>query len=118
MDQPTVEAIATFLPHDEGGRSTLLTFKSEPWYRPHIVIQDSAIRTAEVDENGMNNENYLGVEFIDGPEHLQFGHRDQYQLRLFYSPAVDYSAVIVGAEFTIREGARIVGFGTVLSRSG
>jgi hypothetical protein len=33
-----------------------------------------------------------------------------------YHPRVDYDAVCVGATFTLREGGKVVGFGTVMER--
>lgn len=115
-DIPVINTEVVFLSYDEGGRKTLPNFKAQPWYRPHIVIQDPMIRVATIDENGIGKEHYLGVEFIDGPEHVDPGYGNQYILRLLHHSRIDYSNVIEGATFTIREGSRIVGFGTVLSR--
>ena len=117
LDCPMIVADVTFLSPDDGGRQTLPSFKTKPWYRPHIVIQDPAIRSAMVDENGNSNEHYLGVEFVDGPIDPKFGNNNRCKLRLSYHPRVDYSNVAGGETFTVREGGRLVGFGTVLSRS-
>jgi hypothetical protein len=113
----SIAANVTFLSHHDGGRRTLPSFRSKPWYRPHIVIQEPMIRSADVDANGLGTKLYLGVEFIDGPDHPEFGRCGQYQLLLPYHPHVDYSSVLEGATFTVREGNRIVGYGAVLSRS-
>ena len=113
---PVVHVEATFLPRDEGGRQSLPSFDKQPWYRPHIVIQDSDVRSATVEANGVGNESYLGVQFIDGPTHPRFGHSEHFTVQLMYHPRVDYSDVLAEARFTIREGARIIGFGRVLSR--
>lgn len=117
VDTPVVTVDATFLAHEDGGRKTLPSFSREPWYRPHIVIQDPNARSPKVDENGMSAEDYLGVQFIDSPEKPEFDRSDRYTLRLMYHPSVDYSAVVDGANFTVREGGRIVGCGTVIARS-
>jgi hypothetical protein len=117
VDTPVVIVDVTFLAREDGGRKTLPSCSRKPWYRPHIVIHDPATRSEKVDANGMCNENYLGVQFIDGPARPEFNRQDRYTLRLIYHPAVDYTAVVDDATFTVREGGRIVGYGTVFSRS-
>ena len=117
VDTPVVIVDATFLAHEDGGRKTLPSFSQEPLYRPHIVIQDPATRSPKVDANGLSTEDYLGVQFIGGPKSPEFNRQHRYTLRLMYHPTVDYTAVVDGATFTVREGGRIVGYGTVVSRS-
>ena len=111
-----VNAEVTFLSEADGGRNAMPHFNSPAPYRPHIVIQDSAIRAATYDERGMVNERYLAVEFVGGPDSSTPGMSSKVIIRLSYFPRVDYSAVQDGATFTIREGGRIVGFGLVESR--
>jgi len=36
------------------------------------VVQDATIRHAAYDDAGMGNEQYMGVEFVDGPEDADF----------------------------------------------
>ena len=116
-DTPVATVDAMFLCYEDGGRKTLPSFSREPWYRPHIVVQDPNIRSPQVDVNGMSTEDYLGVQFIGGPDKPEFNRTDRYTLQLLYHPSVDYSDVADGSTFTVREGGRIVGFGTVVSRS-
>lgn len=117
MALPLVTVDATFIPPDDGGRSTLPTFGGKPWYRPHIVIQDPNDQDPDDKAEDSRNEEYLGVQFLNGPSNAQFDTSMRYALCLMYHPHVDYSDVIEGATFTIREGARLVGFGEVVSRT-
>ena len=117
VDVPLVTIDATFLSNKDGGRSTLPAFDYKLWYRPHIVIQDPTIRSPLVDAHGISTEDYLGVQFVDGPKNPGFDHSNRYSIRLMYHPTVDYSDVVEGATFTVREGGRIVGFGRVISRT-
>ncbi len=112
MALPFVTVNATFIAPDDGGRSTLPTFGGETWYRPHIVIQDLDDRAED-----SRNEEYLGVQFLNGPSNARFRTSLRYTLCLMYHPHVDYSDVTEGATFTMREGARLVGFGEVVSRT-
>lgn len=83
---------------------------------PHIVVRAPAILEATLDAVDAENEDYLGVEFVDGPANYVLGNTVEANLRLMYHPRVDYGALIPGATFSIREGGRIVGDGEVLSR--
>ena len=74
------------------------------------------MRRAILDENNVANEEYLGVVFLDGPKEVQFGHSARCTLALIYFPEVSYSQLEVGATFTVREGAGVVGHGVVLER--
>lgn len=116
-DQPAIVARIAFLPPDEGGRLRLPTFRCEPWYSPHIVIQDENVRAAIIDSDGRGREEYLGVQFIDGPVKYAHGEPAEFVLELLYHPRVSYESVVEGATFTVREGGRIVGSGRVLSRA-
>jgi len=80
-------------------------------YRPHLVVQDTTVRQA-VSPADNEIEPYLGVVFIEGQVPI-VGDPILATLALMYYPGVDYSALQVGATFTIREGPQIVGFGTV-----
>lgn len=113
---PVVDVDATFLSQDDGGRQSLPFFNRQPWYRPHIVLQNPDVRVATVDANGVCDEYYLGVQFISGPKDPTFNQAHNFSLRLMYHPRVDYSEVLPDATFTIREGGRVIGFGRVLTR--
>lgn len=112
MEIPSISASITFLTPQEGGRSQNAYDSSH--YRPHIVIGDPNQRVAVVDGTGVATEKYLGVQFTGDNRVLPAGSDHQVTLRLIYFPEVDYSAVISGATFTIREGGAIVGFGRVI----
>lgn len=109
---PIVTAEIVFLTEAEGGRR----LAANVGYRPHIVVQDRSIRSSTVDERGWSNEEYLGVMFTAWPDGYANGASGEFQMELWYHPRVDYTKVIPGATFTIREGGRVVGHGLILSR--
>jgi hypothetical protein len=110
--RPTIVAEVVMLATEDGGRKSL----AGEGYVPHVVIQDRAIRHATVDDRGQGNEEYLGVRLIVCDGLSVAGVSSEHKFELMYWPQVDYSKVVPGASFTIREGARIVGHGVVLSR--
>jgi len=114
---PLVEAEITFIPELEGGRATppLLVW-SDGSYRPHIVIGDPNQRRAVMVGNEIQ-ETYLGILFKSGPTSVEFNESICAKFYLLYYPHVAYESVVPGATFTIREGARIVGFGQVMKLS-
>ncbi len=61
-------------------------------------------------------ENYMGVSFLPRLESVSPGEPFTAELALMYYPNVDYSELVPGATFTIREGGKIVGTGKVLAR--
>ncbi len=87
-------------------------------YRPHIVIGPASQRAAIVVDGNKLTEAYLGVCFWSGAETIEPGQTVIAKLALIYYPEseVHYSKVVPGAEFTIREGGNVVGYGTVLRR--
>jgi translation elongation factor EF-Tu-like GTPase len=114
---PTIEVDVTFLSISEGGRQHPLYFGAYPGqYWPHLVVGDPKQRKAIVRDGNVLIEEYLGVTFLDGPEVIHPGDSFAAKLSLMYHPDVDYSAVVPGATFTIREGGQIVGFGRVTRR--
>lgn len=115
MSLPIVQADVTFLTTAEGGRRTVPGLCRE--YRPHIVVQSPDVRHAEYDEHGHGCEHYLGVCFLATDHVCKLGNPVEVTMELMYHPHVDYSEVLSGSTFTIREGGKIVGFGTVLSRT-
>jgi translation elongation factor EF-Tu-like GTPase len=110
---PSVSAEVVYLAREEGGRAT----PPCSGYMPHIVVQDRTVRTATRDQRGWSNESYLGIRLTDCPSGYNNGNAGDFTFDLMYHPRVDYSDVIPGAKFTVREGGHIVGHGIVLSRS-
>src|SRR5438132_449980 len=100
------EVLIEFLPTEKGGRRTpiCLPTDSEAHYCPHFRVC------------GGDGE-YLGVEFVDGPDvPVLPGGRTFATVRFIYEPAVCYDALVVGAQFEVMEGARVVGTGQVTRR--
>ena len=112
---PIVSVEATFLTAAEGGRVQVPDFALAN-YMPHLVVQSPDVRQAVIIDNYPTDE-YLGARFIQGPKDYRAGQSGQFTLELMYWPQVNYEALRVGATFTIREGHRIIGFGTVLDRT-
>ena len=111
---PHLHLEITFLSTSEGGRD-----KPPPQigrapgkYRPHIVIGDPKQRKAIIVGNEIR-ETYLGVIFVSGPDEVRVGEPIEAEAELMYYPQTEHEAVVPGATFTIREGARIVGYGRV-----
>jgi hypothetical protein len=109
---PRITVDVTFLSSSEGGRSKAA--RNSPQYRPHLVVGDPAQRVALTAADGRTLlEDYLGVCFAGDGEELLPGQRYEIDLLLVYAPQVNYDALRPGASFTIREGGRVVGFGSV-----
>ena len=110
---PTITASVTFLTRDEGGRSKPPI--GSRTYRPHLVVGDPRQRVALTASDGRSiEEEYLGVQFTGSDDDLLVAGRSHtVVLELVYYPSVDYAALTTGAEFTIREGGTIVGYGRV-----
>ncbi|HEU4601210.1 MAG TPA: hypothetical protein VFS24_04540 [Steroidobacteraceae bacterium] len=85
---------------------------------PHIVIGPTDQRVAKRDGR-MLVERHQGVMFMDEYLKIEPGETVEVTLALMYydEPNVIYEDVIPGATFTLREGSKIVGFGTVLERA-
>jgi translation elongation factor EF-Tu-like GTPase len=99
---PQIEVEMLFLTKAEGGRDRPPVFTTPTMYRPHLVVADST--------------DYLGVIFQAAPEFVQPQVSFTATLGLVYYPKVDYAALAPGAEFTVREGARVVARGRVTKR--
>lgn len=98
---------------EEGGRSRPLG-PGPSTYRPHLVVGDPDQRGLVDDCEDGKGANLLGVQFPELVEPLLAGRAFELELLLPYS-GVDYSELVSGATFTIREGGRrVVGYGTVL----
>lgn len=96
----TVEAEVTFLAPEQGGRQ-LGPLLDNQRYRPHLRVPP--------------DPSMLGVEFVAGPEgQVPFGIPVLATIRFVYEPDVSYAALQSGCRFEILEGARIVGYGTVV----
>ncbi len=112
-----VEAEVTLLTTEEGGRRTGVDLdRSIPVYMPHIVVGDPLQRAAIVDAQRRVVEEYLGVRFLPAKQTLTLGARATVELELMFHPHPGYDRLQPGVTFTIREGARIVGYGTILTR--
>lgn len=111
---PTIRASLTLLPEIERGRNTL-------WraYRPHIVIGPADQRQAKMEGNTCV-ERYQGVVLMDEYLKIEPGETAEVTMALAYyqEPGILYEDVVPAATFTLREGPNIVGYGTVLSRTG
>ena len=111
-----IEVELTFRPASQGGRHIPDGILSGYTYRPHIVIGSPAQQHAVIADSNRVTEDYLGVAFASGPAHVELGQACVAQAALIYEPAVEYSTVVPGATFTLREGAQIVGHGRVTKR--
>jgi translation elongation factor EF-Tu-like GTPase len=100
------EVLIELLPTDKGGRRTPIRLSTDnaTHYRPHFRVR-----------NG--NGEMLGVEFVDGPdEPVAPGGNTYATVRFVYEPEVCYDELVIGAEFDILEGGRVVGVGRVTRR--
>jgi len=91
-----------FLTKAEGGRDRPPVFTTPTMYRPHIVVAGTT--------------DYLGVIFQAVPEFVETQIPFTATLGLLFYPKVEYAALVAGVEFTVREGARVVGRGKVTRR--
>ena len=108
------------LSKEEGGRATPLSAVAyQGQYRPHIVLQPREIRQAKIDmRDGRGHivDEYLGVAFWTGPDPIPISKPFTVTMLLMFAPHPAYDPVVPGADFTIREGPKIIGHGTVLKR--
>ena len=115
-----ISAEVVMLSFEDGGRATpLLPGGYQGHYRPHIVLQSRETRQAKIEMRGEQRQivdEYLGVAFWSGPDPIPISQAFTVAMFLMYSPHPSYDRVVPGSEFTIREGARIVGHGVVLKR--
>jgi len=106
---PTVRAKLTLLPSFEHPR-----WPNRGKYMPHVVVGDPSQRTAIMGPGNTATEDYLGVLFADAPDEIAPGQTVELTFVLMYWPGKNYERLVSGATFTLREGAKIVGFGQVL----
>jgi hypothetical protein len=100
------EVLIEFLPTEKGGRRTpiCLSTDSPGPYRPHFRVCDG-------------DGESLGVEFVDGPDDpIAPGGSTSATVRFVDEPQVCYDALVVGAQFEVIEGSRVVGTGQVTRR--
>lgn len=100
------EVLVEFLATENGGRTTRIGISSDASgrYRPHFRVC-----------NG--DGKMLGVEFIDGPdEPVLPGDSIHATVRFVYEPEVCYDALVVGAQFEVLEGSRVIATGRVIRR--
>jgi hypothetical protein len=103
-----------FFSYKNGGRITLSeNMLSTRLYRPHLVVGDPNQKHTKYSEKHSCIENYLGVVFIEQSDKLV---ADKEILVTVLKPyeGVDYSELVSGVTFTIREGGKVVGNGIVL----
>jgi len=100
------EVLIELLSTEQGGRRTPISLSTDrpDHYRPHLRLRDG-------------DGKYLGVEFVDGPDDpIPPGGSTYAKVRFIYEPQVCYDALVVGAQFEIMEGPRVVGTGQVTRR--
>jgi len=110
-----IDADVHFISTAEGGRTHPLDLgHPSARYRPHVVVGDISQRVAIVDGHRLT-ETYLGVEFQPQNITLWPGGSARVRLGLMFYPAPEYDALQPGVTFTVREGVKVVGYGTVTS---
>ena len=100
------EILVEFLPTENGGRRTPICLSTDApgHYRPHLRVLGS-------------DGQYLGVEFVDGPDDpVSPGASTYATVRFMYEPEVCYDTLVVGAQFEVMEGSRVVANGRVTRR--
>jgi hypothetical protein len=121
--QPILEFISAevvMLSFEDGGRATPLSAGAyQGHYRPHIVLQPKETRQAKIKLSAKQKQivdEYLGVAFWSGQDPIPVSQPFTVVMRLIYAPHPAYGQIAPCAEFTIREGSRIVGYGKVIKR--
>ena len=114
MDILSIRARVVFRNTKGGGRQQPPVDTNE--YRPHVVIGDRNQKEALFADDGRTLvEEYLAVVFTGDGRPMEFDKEWDVVLRL-WNDAADYSGLVPGATFTIREGGHIVGSGEVLEK--
>ena len=95
---PGAKVIVQFVAADVGGR-TMPAYLTQK-YRPHFRV---------------GSGEYLGVVFLgdESSAPIRPGTCMNAEVAFIYAPDVDYGDLLVGTQFQILEGARIVGIGVV-----
>ena len=101
---PEIETEIILFSPESGGRKSISQLKG---FMPHLVIGSSHLKAKD--------EDYLGVVVIQPSSMINYSTPTRVRFGLMYYPKVDYSKLVVGVEFTIREGSSVIGSGKVLS---
>ncbi|MEM6499450.1 MAG: hypothetical protein AAF709_22345, partial [Pseudomonadota bacterium] len=106
----------TFLSKTQGGRAYGFERAALQGggYRPHIVIAQPHAPDPSMDEILRSNEGYIAVAFQSAPEVIDFGRPFEAELLILDNHHLGQQPVMLGTMFTIREGVRIVGHGTIV----
>ena len=116
-----IDAEVVILSSADGGKAIPLSpVAYQGQYRPHIVLQSRQVRQAQIEmRDGLRHitDEYLAVVFWNGPDPIPVSTPFTLTMLLMYVPHPLYDRVLPGAEFTIREGGKIIGHGQVLRRS-
>jgi hypothetical protein len=103
-----------FFSEECGGRQQLPEdLLSIGTYRPHFVVGDPEQKPVIVDKHNKSQECYLGIAFTSQEGALKAENEIEALVITVY-PDVDYSELVSGSTFTIREGQKIVGNGKVI----
>ncbi|RYF31930.1 MAG: hypothetical protein EOO23_00875 [Comamonadaceae bacterium] len=95
---PGAKVCIEFVSADVGGRSVPACLSAT--YRPHLRVG--------------SGEN-LGVAFTGSETDAVHAHKClSAEVAFVYAPQVDYGALVVGAQFLVLEGERVVGVGRVV----
>ncbi|MBK7685680.1 MAG: hypothetical protein IPJ25_06410 [Rhodocyclaceae bacterium] len=87
-----------FVSADVGGRSVSACLSAA--YRPHFRV---------------GSGEHLGVAFTGSDtDAVNAGKCISAEVAFVYAPQADYAALVVGAQFQVLEGARVVGVGRVV----
>ena len=97
---PTAVVSIRFVSPSADGRAVLPSLTGG-WYRPHLRVGDG---------------DYLGVAFVDGPEHARHDQDIIATIALIYE--VDYTVLQAGVGFDVLEGPHLVATGRVVRRWG
>ena len=93
-----IETQIIFKSYEHGGRVQLPIGSG---FSPHFIVQGS--------------NQLLAINFIDFPDNAEFEKPCMVKVELRYYPKIDYSSLIDGARFEVKEGPKIIGTGLVLN---
>ncbi|HEX8374816.1 MAG TPA: hypothetical protein VF606_06520 [Geminicoccaceae bacterium] len=111
---PLVECAITFLLTSAGGRRTAPTLAGGI-YRPHLVAEDLPEGRPVSAAHGCvaADDVHIGVAFRDGPSTVELGEEIVAVATILFRPDFAREEFRPGVAFTVREGRRIVGHGTI-----
>ena len=82
--------------------------------RPNVVIGDPNQRAALMKGN-RGLETYLGIQFVSGPTEYDLGQVVFATVNTIFD-GPEFEKLVPGVTFTMREGPKIIGWGSVLAR--